>query len=41
MRTTFDISPLFRSTIRFDRLLDQVSRVEPMTSWPPYNIEKT
>ncbi|QFU15040.1 Hsp20 family protein [Microvirga thermotolerans] len=44
MRTTFDLSPLYRSTIGFDRLfdmLDQVSRVEPMTNWPPYNIEKT
>lgn len=44
MRTTFDLSPLFRSTVGFDRLidmLDQVSRVEPMTNWPPYNIEKT
>jgi molecular chaperone IbpA len=44
MRTTFDLSPLYRSTVGFDRLLDmldQVSRVEPMTNWPPYNIEKT
>jgi molecular chaperone IbpA len=43
MRTTFDLSPLFRSTVGFDRLidvLDQVSRVESMTKWPPYNIEK-
>jgi len=43
MRTTFDLSPLFRSTVGFDRLidmLDQVSRVESMTNWPPYNIEK-
>jgi molecular chaperone IbpA len=43
MRTTLDFSPLFRSTVGFDRLLDmldQVSRVEPMTNWPPYNIEK-
>jgi molecular chaperone IbpA len=43
MRTTFDLSPLFRSTVGFDRLLDmldQVSRVEPMTNWPLYNIAK-
>ncbi len=43
MRTTFDLSPLYRSTVGFDRLLDmldEVSRVEPMTNWPPYNIEK-
>jgi molecular chaperone IbpA len=40
---TFDISPLYRSTIGFDRLfdlLDETARVEPMTNWPPYNIEK-
>jgi len=44
MRTTFDFSPLFRSTVGFDRLvdmLDQASRVEPVNNWPPYNIEKT
>ena len=38
-----DFSPLYRSTVGFDRLvdmLDQASRVEPMTNWPPYNIEK-
>jgi molecular chaperone IbpA len=43
MRTTFDLSPLYRSTVGFDRLfdmLDQAGRVEPMTNWPPYNIEK-
>ncbi len=41
---TFDFSPLYRSTVGFDRLfdmLDQATRVEPMTNWPPYNIEKT
>ncbi len=40
----YDFSPLYRSTIGFDRLfdmLDQAARVEPMTNWPPYNIEKT
>jgi molecular chaperone IbpA len=40
---TFDISPLYRSTVGFDPLfdlLDQTARVEPMTNWPPYNIEK-
>ena len=40
----YDFSPLYRSTVGFDRvfdLLDQATRVEPMTSWPPYNIEKT
>jgi len=41
--STFDFSPLFRSTIGFDRLsrlLDQ-SLVDEGTSYPPYNIEKT
>lgn len=44
MRTTFDLSPLYRSTVGFDRLfdmLDQSAQVEPLTNWPPYNIEKT
>jgi len=39
----YDFSPLYRSTVGFDRLaemLDQASRVEPMSNWPPYNIEK-
>ena len=43
MRTAFDFSPLYRSTVGFDRLfdlLDQAHRIEPM-NWPPYNIEKT
>jgi molecular chaperone IbpA len=40
---TFDFAPLYRSTVGFDRLfdlIDQTTRVEPMTNWPPYNIEK-
>ena len=40
----YDFSPLYRSTVGFDRifdLLDQAIRVEPTTNWPPYNIEKT
>ena len=43
MRTAFDFSPLYRSTVGFDRLfdmLDQTTQLEPMTNWPPYNIEK-
>ena len=38
---TYDVSPLYRSTVGFDRvfdLLDHAGRVEP--NWPPYNIEK-
>ncbi|MGX5773764.1 Hsp20 family protein [Methylorubrum zatmanii] len=40
---TFDFAPLYRSTVGFDRLfslLDQAARVEPSTTWPPYDIEK-
>ncbi len=40
----YDFSPLYRSTVGFDRvldLLDQASRGQSMTNWPPYNIEKT
>ena len=41
----FDLSPLYRSTIGFDRLfslLDQVSASEASAqSYPPYNIERT
>jgi molecular chaperone IbpA len=41
----FDFSPLFRSTIGFDRLfrlLDATSRVDGASpGYPPYNIEKT
>lgn len=41
----FDFSPLFRSTIGFDRLarlVDSATRVDSgASSYPPYNIEKT
>ena len=41
----FDFSPLFRSTIGFDRLfrlLDATSRVEGASpGYPPFNIERT
>jgi molecular chaperone IbpA len=44
MRTAFDLSPLLRSTIGFDRLgalLDAAARLdEASPSYPPYNIEK-
>ena len=39
----YDFSPLYRMTVGFDHLfdmLDQVSQFEPMTNWPPYNVEK-
>ena len=42
---TFDLSPLFRSTVGFDRLagmLDQLMAGDaPAPTYPPYNIEKT
>ena len=41
---TFDLSPLYRSTVGFDRLasiLDQVtSAAESQNTYPPYNIER-
>ncbi len=40
----FDLSPLYRSTVGFDRLfslLDQVSNNDAAPSYPPYNIERT
>ena len=39
----YDFSPLYRMTVGFDRMfdmLDQVNQFEPMTNWPPYNVEK-
>ena len=41
--TRFDLSPLFRSTVGFDRLnrlLDASLDVSEGPSYPPYNIEK-
>ncbi len=43
MRTAFDFSPLYRSTVGFDRLfdmIDQTTRLETAAHWPPYNVEK-
>jgi molecular chaperone IbpA len=41
---TYDLSPLFRSTVGFDRLaalLDTAGRLDDQSfSYPPYNIEK-
>ena len=39
-----DFSPLYRSTVGFDRLfqiLDQVGGAETVPAYPPYNIERT
>ena len=43
MRTT-DFTPLYRSTVGFDRMfsmLDQLDGVEGLSNYPPYNIERT
>jgi molecular chaperone IbpA len=40
----YDLSPLYRSTVGFDRLfslLDQYSAVDSAPTYPPYNIERT
>ncbi len=40
----YDLSPLYRSTVGFDRLfslLDQFAGPEQAQSYPPYNIERT
>jgi molecular chaperone IbpA len=45
MRTAFDFSPLYRSTVGFDRLFNMLDgtlgSAEPaQANWPPYNIER-
>jgi molecular chaperone IbpA len=40
----FDLAPLYRNTVGFDRLfsmLDQIGGTETTPSYPPYNIERT
>ena len=40
----FDLSPLYRSTVGFDRmfnLIDSLGQVENGNAYPPYNIERT
>ena len=40
----YDLSPLYRSTVGFDRmfsLLDQATGAEGAATYPPYNIERT
>jgi molecular chaperone IbpA len=39
---TFDFSPLYRSTVGFDRVFDMLNsaaRYDGPDGWPPYNIE--
>ena len=41
---TFDLTPLFRSTVGFDRfadMLDSLSQLDNGVTYPPYNIERT
>ncbi|MBO6898449.1 MAG: Hsp20 family protein [Shimia sp.] len=42
---TFDLAPLYRSTVGFDQLANMMDRVlsndVAQPSYPPYNIEKT
>src|SRR5262245_30518728 len=41
---TFDLAPLYRSTVGFDRLFslfDQVTGHDGTPGYPPYNIERT
>ena len=46
MRTEFDFSPLFRSTVGFDRMFDLLQHAargggEENPNYPPYDIERT
>ncbi|AGS26653.1 Hsp20 family protein [Rhizobium etli] len=44
MRTNLDFSPLFRSSIGFERMLNALEaagRAETIDNWPPYDIVKT
>jgi molecular chaperone IbpA len=44
MRTDFDFSPLFRSTVGFDRMFDMLQhsmRGGAEENYPPYDIERT
>ena len=41
---TFDLAPLYRSTVGFDRvfsMLDNVAGFDSAPGYPPYNIERT
>ncbi|GLK65969.1 Hsp20 family protein [Paracoccus kondratievae] len=39
----FDLTPLYRATVGFDRMVDVMDRAlsADIASYPPYNIEKT
>jgi len=38
---TFDLAPLYRSTVGFDRLFSMLDGFENAPGYPPYNIERT
>lgn len=41
MRTAFDFSPLYRSSIGFDRVLNLLENApQAVDGWPPYDIER-
>ena len=37
----FDLSPLYRSTVGFDRLFSMMDAFDSAPGYPPYNIERT
>jgi molecular chaperone IbpA len=44
MATALDFSPLFRSSIGFDRmfdLLENASKAQAIKTWPPYDVVRT
>jgi molecular chaperone IbpA len=38
---TFDLAPLYRSTVGFDRLFSMLDGFDTAPGYPPYNIERT
>ena len=38
---TFDLAPLYRSTVGFDRLFSMLDGFESAPGYPPYNIERS
>src|SRR5664280_144783 len=38
---TFDLAPLYRSTVGFDRLFSMMDGFDAAPGYPPYNIERT
>jgi len=44
MTTALDFSPLFRSSVGFDRVFDvleNASKVQAIKNWPPYDVVRT